>query len=106
MRSSLLLIATALSTANAQRLTWFAASDTHFGHDVGEGANFTTSFTKNVWAINEVSSVEKYSGGMMEGTKRKKEKKKRSESVDPFFSFLFFPISLSPQSLANDHTAC
>lgn len=43
--------------AGATALTWIAASDTHLGHDVGPGANFTTSYTKNVWAITEMNSI-------------------------------------------------
>jgi hypothetical protein len=42
---------------DASALTWIAASDTHLGHDVGNGTNFTTSYTKNVWAINEMNSI-------------------------------------------------
>lgn len=38
-------------------LTWFSASDTHLGHDSGVGANHTTSYTKNVWAITEMNSL-------------------------------------------------
>lgn len=43
--------------ANCSALTWIAASDTHLGHDVGPGENFTTAFTKNVWAITEMNSI-------------------------------------------------
>ena len=42
----------ALLASGASALTFFAASDTHLGHDPGVGANKTTSYTKNVWAIN------------------------------------------------------
>ena len=39
-------------------LSWFAASDTHLGHDVGPSAdNVTTSYTKNVWAITEMNAL-------------------------------------------------
>ena len=38
-------------------LSWFSASDTHLGHDSGKGENFTTSYTKNTWAINEMNSI-------------------------------------------------
>ena len=43
--------------ASSSALTWIAASDTHLGHDVGPGANFTTAYTKNVWAITEMNSI-------------------------------------------------
>ena len=37
-------------------LAWFAASDTHLGHDPvpKNGSAVVTSYTKNVWAINEM----------------------------------------------------
>jgi hypothetical protein len=39
-------------------VTFFAASDTHFGHDVGPTPdNITTAFEKNVWAIDEMNSL-------------------------------------------------
>lgn len=38
-------------------LTWLAASDTHLGHDDGKGANYTTSYEKNVWAITEMNRI-------------------------------------------------
>ena len=38
-------------------LSWFSASDTHFGHDSGVGANRTSAYTKNIWAINEMNSL-------------------------------------------------
>ena len=41
----------------APSLTWFSASDTHLGHDTGVGVNHTTSFTKNLWAINEMNAL-------------------------------------------------
>lgn len=44
-------ILSALLACGASALTFFAASDTHLGHDSGVGANKTTSYTKNVWAI-------------------------------------------------------
>ena len=34
-------------------LTFFAASDTHFGHDVGNA----TAFEKNVWAVDEMNTL-------------------------------------------------
>jgi hypothetical protein len=37
----------------ASALTFFAASDTHFGHDVGNA----TSFEKNTWAIREMNAL-------------------------------------------------
>ena len=37
----------------ATALTFFAASDTHFGHDVGNA----TSFEKNTWAIREMNAL-------------------------------------------------
>lgn len=44
------------SVVNAS-LTWIAASDTHLGHDVGHGSNFTTAYTKNVWAISDMNAL-------------------------------------------------
>ena len=49
--------ASAAASAAAPSLTWFSASDTHLGHDSGTGANRTTAFTKNVWAITEMNSL-------------------------------------------------
>jgi hypothetical protein len=47
----------ALLRATLAALSWFSASDTHLGHDAGEGANRTTSYTKNVWAITEMNAL-------------------------------------------------
>ena len=49
--------ASAAASAAAPSLTWFSASDTHLGHDSGTGANRTTAYTKNVWAITEMNSL-------------------------------------------------
>lgn len=51
----LLLLPCAVLSSPA--LSWFSASDTHLGHDAGIGANRTTSFTKNVWAVHEMNSL-------------------------------------------------
>jgi hypothetical protein len=42
---------------SGRALTWYSASDTHLGHDSGSGANRTTSYQKNVWAITEMNSL-------------------------------------------------
>lgn len=56
VRGALLGAALSLRCARAS-LTFFAASDTHFGHDAGAPGNVTTAFTKNVWAIDEMNSL-------------------------------------------------
>jgi hypothetical protein len=39
-------------------VTFFAASDTHLGHDAGPTPdNITTAYEKNVWAIDEMNSL-------------------------------------------------
>jgi hypothetical protein len=51
-------VAATAVVASAQKLTWFSASDTHLGHDVGPTPdNITSSYTKNVWAITEMNAI-------------------------------------------------
>lgn len=46
------------ASAAASALTFFAASDTHFGHDAGPSpSNITTAFEKNSWAIDEMNRL-------------------------------------------------
>lgn len=46
------------TSVSGQKITWFSASDTHLGHDVGNTTtNITTSYEKNVWVINEMNTI-------------------------------------------------
>jgi len=49
---------TTINSVSGQKLSWFSASDTHLGYDVGPTPdNITTSYEKNVWAINEMNRL-------------------------------------------------
>ena len=57
LQPALLALLVLPPVASLPALSWFSASDTHLGHDPGVGANKTSSYTKNIWAINEMNSL-------------------------------------------------
>ena len=57
LQPALLALLVLPPVASSPALSWFSASDTHLGHDPGVGANKTSSYTKNIWAINEMNSL-------------------------------------------------